>query len=76
MYLAIENLDNRWVVSFSMVKLDPTGQSILYTAPLGGNPEAIALDAAGDVFVTGTAGPGFTTTPGVYQSQSSAEGNA
>ncbi len=72
MYLAIENLDNRWVVSFSMVKLDPTGQNILYTAAVSGIPEAIALDAAGDVFVTGTAGPGLTTTPGVYQSQSPA----
>ncbi len=72
MVLAIENVGNPFFVSFSVVKLDPTGQSILYTAPMGGIPEAIALDAAGDVFVTGTAGPGLATTPGVYQSQSSA----
>jgi uncharacterized protein (TIGR03437 family) len=71
MYLAIEKLSP--YASFpAVVKLDPTGQSILYTAPVGGNPEAIALDATGDIFVTGTAGPGLATTPGVYQSQSSA----
>jgi Beta-propeller repeat len=57
---------------FGVVKLDPTGQSILFTTPLGGNPEAIALDAAGDIFVTGTAGPGLATTTGVYQPQSPA----
>src|SRR3984957_18771505 len=71
MYLAIENVNNPFVISFSVVKLDPTGQNILYSAPIGGNPEAIALDAAGDIFVTGTAGPGLATTQGVYQSQSS-----
>jgi uncharacterized protein (TIGR03437 family) len=70
-YLAIANIGNPYGVSYSVVKLDPTGQSILYTAPTGGIPEAIALDAAGDIFVTGTAGPGLATTPGVYQSQSS-----
>jgi uncharacterized protein (TIGR03437 family) len=72
MYLAIDNVGNPFFISFSVVKLDPTGQSILYTAPISGIPEAIALDAAGDIFVTGTAGPGLATTPGVYQSQSSA----
>ena len=72
MYLAIENVNNPFVISFSVVKLDPTGQNILYSAPIGGNPEAIALDSAGDIFVTGTAGPGLATTPGVYQSQSPA----
>src|ERR1700749_4161244 len=48
LYLAVENL-NPFVISFSVVKLDPTGQSILYTAPIEGNPEAIAVDASGDV---------------------------
>ncbi len=72
MYLAIDNVGNPFVTSFSVVKLDPTGQSILYTAPIGGILEAIALDAAGDIFVTGTAGPGLGTTSGVYQSRSPA----
>src|SRR5580698_1727916 len=53
MYLAIDNVGNPFFISFSVVKLDPTGQSILYTAPISGIPEAIALDAAGDIFVTG-----------------------
>ncbi len=57
---------------FAVVKLDPTGQNILFTTPIIGNPEAIALDAAGDIYVTGTAGPGLATTSGVYQPQSPA----
>jgi uncharacterized protein (TIGR03437 family) len=57
---------------FAVVKLDPAGQNILFTTPIGGNPEAIALDAAGDIYVTGTAGPGLATTSGVYQQQSPA----
>jgi len=57
---------------FAVVKLDPAGQNILFTTPIGGNPEAIALDAAGDIYVTGTAGPGLATTSGVYQQKSPA----
>ena len=57
---------------FAVVKLDPAGQNILFTTPISGNPEAIALDAAGDIYVTGTAGPGLATTSGVYQPQSPA----
>jgi uncharacterized protein (TIGR03437 family) len=72
MYLVTESLANRWDSSFAVVKLDPAGQNILFTTPISGNPEAIALDAAGDIFVTGTAGPGFATTSGVYQPQSPA----
>ena len=32
-------------ISYAVVKLDPTGQNILYTAPVSGIPEAIALDS-------------------------------
>jgi uncharacterized protein (TIGR03437 family) len=54
----------------SVVKLDPAAQNILYTLPTGGSVESLAVDAAGDVYSAGTAGPGLTTTAGVYQSQS------
>src|SRR5580698_5120523 len=57
---------------FALVKLDPAGQNILFTTPISGNPEAITLDATGDIFVTGTAGPGLATTGGVYQPKSPA----
>jgi uncharacterized protein (TIGR03437 family) len=71
-YLSIEKIASPYVASFAIVKLDPTAQNILYTTAIGGVPEAIALDAADDIFVTGAAVPGIATTPGVYQGQSSA----
>ena len=58
-----------------VIKLDPTGSKLLYTAYLGGNPsdltesegKAIALDAAGNAYVAGeTNSPSFTTTAGVF----------
>jgi uncharacterized protein (TIGR03437 family) len=71
MYLVSASLANS-LFAYAVVKLDPAGQNILFTAPISGNPEAIALDAAADIFVTGTAGPGLATTSGVYQQQSPA----
>ena len=55
-----------------MVKLDPAGQQILYSTPTNLLVESMALDAAGDIYVTGSAQPGLPTTAGVYQSQSPA----
>jgi uncharacterized protein (TIGR03437 family) len=54
-------------------KLDPTGQNLIYATYLGGsgndNPGAIAIDSAGDAYVTGsTDSPDFPTTTGVLQS--------
>jgi len=72
MYLAIENLGNPWFTSYSVVKLDPAGQNILYSTPTNLLVESMALDAAGDIYVTGSAQPGLPTTAGVYQSQSPA----
>jgi uncharacterized protein (TIGR03437 family) len=69
MYLAVERSPNPYSVSFAVVKLDPTAQNILYTTAIGGSAESIAVDAAGDIYVAGAAGPGLATTPGVYQSQ-------
>jgi uncharacterized protein (TIGR03437 family) len=69
MYLAVERSPNPYSVSFAVVKLDPTAQNILYTTAIGGSAESIAVDAAGDIYVAGAAGPSLATTPGVYQSQ-------
>jgi hypothetical protein len=71
--------------SLFIVKLNPTGTSILYGTFLGGSlgeiPAAIALDAAGNVYVAGTAAaspngpPGtdgqysFPTTSSAFQAQ-------
>ena len=58
-----------------VIKLDPTGSQLLYTAFLGGNPsaitesegKAITLDAAGNAYIAGeTNSPTFTTTAGVF----------
>jgi uncharacterized protein (TIGR03437 family) len=54
----------------SLVKLDPAAENILYATPTGGPVESLAVDAAGDVYIAGTAGPGLATTAGAYQSQS------
>jgi uncharacterized protein (TIGR03437 family) len=53
-----------------VTKINGTLQSIVYSTLLGGggiSASAVALDAAGNIYVTGTAGAGFTTTPGVLQ---------
>ncbi len=69
LYLAVETIASPAFVSFAVVKLDPTAQNILYTTTIGGSPESMAVDTAGDIYVAGAAGPGLATTPGVYQSQ-------
>ena len=51
-------------------KLDPAG-NIVFSTFLGGaggaNGQAIQVDSAGSIYVSGDAGPGFPTTPGSYQ---------
>ena len=49
-----------------VTKLNATGSALVYsTASIGGI--AIAVDAAGNAYLTGRAGPGFPTTPGAFQ---------
>jgi uncharacterized protein (TIGR03437 family) len=68
-YLAVDQL-SFLVVSFAVVKLDPTAQNVLYTTQIDAPAESMAVDATGNVYVAGAAGPGIATTPGAYQSQS------
>jgi uncharacterized protein (TIGR03437 family) len=67
-YLAIDQF-TPFFLSYTVVKLDPSAQNILYTTHIDNQAESLAVDAAGDVYVTGTAGPGLATTQGVYQQQ-------
>ena len=62
-YLATGYLAN------TVLKLDPSAQNILYTTPVGGLVESMTVDAAGNIYVAGAAGPGLITTPGAYQNQ-------
>jgi hypothetical protein len=55
-----------------VAKLDPTGRSVLYSTYLGGSTfdigTGVAVDAAGNAYVTGWAtSPNFPTTPGAFQ---------
>src|SRR5437016_654718 len=53
-----------------VTKLNGTGSALAYSTYLGngnGNASAIAVDAAGNAYVTGIAGPNFPTTPGAFQ---------
>jgi len=56
-----------------MTKLSPTGQ-LLYSALIGGSPDAIAVDSAGAAYVTGSADASLVTTPGAFQT-TTAPGN-
>ena len=55
--------------SEQVVKLDPTGQTVLYTTPIAVTPEAMAVDAAGNVYLAGAASSGLATTAGAYRQQ-------
>jgi beta-propeller repeat-containing protein len=64
-----------FLVQAFVIKLDPTGSHLLYTAYLGGNASnitrtegnGIAIDAAGNAYIAGiTNSATFATTPGVF----------
>lgn len=56
-----------------LAKLDPNGE-IVFSEFLGGSAtsaaKAVALTAAGQIVISGTAGTGFPSTPGAYNSPS------
>ncbi|HTR38267.1 MAG TPA: SBBP repeat-containing protein [Bryobacteraceae bacterium] len=61
-------------------KLNAAGTSLIYSTYLGGSGGSaglsLAVDTAGNVYVTGTANDGFPTTPGAFQTSCAAPGNA
>jgi hypothetical protein len=63
---------NFWNKDAFVTKLSPSGSSLMYSTYLGGNFDdgamGIAVDAAGNAYVTGsTTSSGFPTTPGAFQ---------
>jgi hypothetical protein len=60
--------------------LNPTGSGFVYSTYLGGvsteGGNGIAVDAAGNAYVTGSTGTGFPTTPGAVQSTPGGGGEA
>ena len=54
-----------------VTKISPDGSALVYSTALGGGGndqgKAIAVDTAGNAYVTGVAGDGFPTTPGAFQ---------
>lgn len=47
-----------------LLKLDPTGSKVLFISFVPASPGRLAVDASGNVYMVGVAGPGFITTPG------------
>jgi hypothetical protein len=49
-------------------KFNATGSALVYSTYLcGGGGYSIAVDGSGNAYIAGTAGPGFPTTPGAFQ---------
>ena len=60
-----------------VAKLAPAGNALVYSTYVGAtNPSAIAVDAAGNAYVTGTAIPSFVTTPGALQPTTTSVSNS
>ncbi|HEV2383357.1 MAG TPA: SBBP repeat-containing protein [Terriglobia bacterium] len=65
---------NKGLANVFITELDPSGSALVYSTYLGGigsdAGESIALDAAGDAYVTGqTSSADFPITPGAFQSK-------
>lgn len=63
-----------------VTKLNPSGTRVVFTTYLGGTTfddgYGIAVDSQGNVYVTGTAGANFPTTPGAFQTVNDSSGDA
>ncbi|MCW3100246.1 MAG: hypothetical protein JWL77_5864 [Chthonomonadaceae bacterium] len=55
-----------------VTKLNPAGNGLIYSTLFGGTCKSIAVDSSGNAYITGSAGSGFPTTPGAFQSLSKA----
>jgi hypothetical protein len=55
-----------------VTKLNPTGDGLIYSTLFGGTCKSIAVDSGGNAYLTGSAGSGFPTTPGAFQTLSKA----
>src|SRR5260370_1324796 len=63
--MVVDTVGNVYVANGAVSKIDPTGAQLLYqVASPGGTVAAIAVDAAGSVYMTGNPNGGFTATPG------------
>jgi hypothetical protein len=62
-----------------VTKLNANGSALVYSTYLGGPGCAIgtgvAIDMAGNAYITGSAGPGFPTTPQAFQTSYGGPGN-
>jgi hypothetical protein len=69
-YQTLDRDDPEFKSAF-VTKIDPTGTRFLYSTYLGGTlsdeAKAIAVDGAGDAYVTGDASRHFPVTPDAYQ---------
>ena len=52
-----------WVTGF-VTKFGSNGESVIFSVNFAANPTALALDPQGNIYVTGSAGANFQTTPG------------
>jgi len=77
--IAADSFGNAYVGNGgTIMKLNSKGTSLVYSTFLGdGTALAIAVDAAGNAYVTGsTSAPSFPTTPGVVQTTYGGNGDA
>ncbi len=62
------NVNTSGSVNNYVTKLSPTGSALVYSTLIGaGEASAIALDAAGNAYTTGSAQGSYPTTPGAFQ---------
>src|SRR5438876_7907036 len=68
---------SHWANGF-VTKLNPSGSEPVYSTylPVGTYPLSMAVDLVGNAYLTGEAGPGFPTTPGVIQTVHRGSGDA